>query len=77
MYNVRRIQQILTKDSFKGVGVDIRVDSAIIFGLSETAENFLQEGGRPMRGSIQETRGKQGLAFFFHKGSLGRNQSSI
>ena len=43
-----------------------------MFGLSENAENFIQEGGRPMRGSESETHGKQGLAFFFQKGSLGR-----
>ena len=55
-----------------GVGVDIKVDNAVIFGLPETPENFLQEGGRPMRGSTDETQGKQGYAFFFHKGSLGR-----
>ena len=54
-----------------GVGVDIRVDNAVMFGLSENAENFLQEGGRPMRGSNLETKGKQGYAFFFHKGILG------
>ena len=53
------------------MGVDIRTDNAIIFGLPETPENFLQEGGRPMRGSNEETKGKQGYAFFFHKGSLG------
>ena len=51
--------------------MDIKIDNAVIFGLSETAENLLQEGGRPMRGSYQETQGKQGFAFFFHKGSLG------
>ena len=51
--------------------MDIKVDNAVIFGLPETAENLLQEGGRPMRGSQQETQGKQGFAFFFHKGSLG------
>ena len=55
----------------KGVGVDIKVHNAVIFGLSETAENLLQEGGRPMRGSAAETNGKRGLAFFFHKGVLG------
>ena len=53
------------------MGVDIKTDNAIIFGLPETPENFLQEGGRPMRGSNEETKGKQGYAFFFHKGSLG------
>ena len=57
---------------FVGVGVDIRVDHAVIFGLSETAENLLQEGGRPMRGSCQETAGKHGYAFIFHKGVLGK-----
>ena len=42
-----------------------------MFGLSENAENFVQEGGRAMRGSDIETQGKQGLAFYFQKGSLG------
>ena len=52
--------------------VDIRVHNAVMFGLSENAENFVQEGGRPMRGSNDETRGKQGLAFYLHKGSQGK-----
>ena len=56
---------------FTGVGVDIKIDNAVIFGLPETAENLLQEGGRPMRGNSQETQGKHGYAFFYHKGSLG------
>ena len=43
-----------------------------MFGLSETAESFLQEAGRAMRGSVEETEGKQGYAFFFHKGVLGK-----
>ena len=60
---------------FTGVGVDIRVNHAVIFGLSETAENLLQEGGRPMRGARQETAGQQGFAFFFHKGALGKANS--
>ena len=55
-----------------GVGVDIRVDSSVIFGLSETVENFLQEGGRVMRGDATETQGRIGYSFFLHKGSLGR-----
>jgi hypothetical protein len=54
-----------------GVGVDIRVDNTIVFGLSETIEDFLQEGGRSMRGGDVETEGKTGLSFFFHKGALG------
>ena len=58
--------------SYEGVGVDIKINNAVIFGLSETAENLLQEGGRPMRGSSQETGGKRGYAFFFHKGNLGK-----
>ena len=41
------------------------MNNAVIFGLSETAENLLQEGGRPMRGSRDETAGKQGYAFVF------------
>ena len=53
------------------MGVDIRVDEAIVFGLPETIENLLQEGGRPMRGTDEETNGKHGFAFFFHKGHLG------
>ena len=48
------------------------MDNALIFGLPETAENLLQEGGRPMRGSQLETQGKHGYSFFFHKGSLGK-----
>ena len=55
-----------------GVGVDIRVDNAVMFGLAETAENLIQEGGRAMRGSNQETSGRHGFAFFFQKGHLGR-----
>ena len=55
-----------------GVGVDIRVDNAVMFGLADTAENLLQEGGRAMRGGHQETSGKHGNAFFFQKGHLGR-----
>ena len=55
-----------------GVGVDIRVHNAVMFGLAETAENLLQEGGRAMRGSSHETDGKHGYAFFFHKGHLGK-----
>ena len=58
-----------------GVGVDLRVDNAVMFGLAETAENLLQEGGRAMRGSTQETAGKRGYAFFFQKGHLGRKRS--
>ena len=57
---------------YTGVGVDLRVDHAVIFGLPETAENLLQEGGRPMRGSDLETQGKHGFSFFFHKGNLGK-----
>ena len=60
-----------TKKSLAGVGVDIKIDNAVIFGLPETVENLLQEGGRPMRGNNEETEGKHGYAFFFHKGHLG------
>ena len=60
-----------------GVGVDIKVHNAVIFGLSETAENLLQEGGRPMRGSTVETNGRRGLAFFFHKGVLGKQREGL
>ena len=58
--------------NYTGVGVDLRVDNAVIFGLPDTAENLLQEGGRPMRGSPLETQGKHGFSFFFHKGNLGK-----
>ena len=54
-----------------GVGVDIRVTNSINFGLAASMEDLLQEGGRVMRGSDLETGGKQGLAFFLHKGALG------
>ena len=54
--------------------MDIRVDNAIMFGLADTAENLLQEGGRAMRGSHQETEGKHGFAFFFQKGHLGKGR---
>ena len=47
------------------------MDNAVIFGLAETPENLHQEGGRPMRGSMEETQGKQGYAIFFHRGMLG------
>ena len=60
-----------------GVGVDLRVDNAVMFGLAETAENFLQEAGRAMRGSSQENAGKQGYAFFFQKGHLGGNDKNL
>ena len=44
-----------------------------MFGMSSNAENLVQEAGRPMRGSSDETRGKHGYAFVFHKGgALGR-----
>ena len=51
--------------------MDLRVDSAVMFGLADTAESLVQEGGRVMRGSSLETSGKQGYAFFFQKGHLG------
>ena len=51
--------------------MDIRVHNSVIFGLSETVENFIQEGGRVMRGSDVETQGRRGFAFFLHKGKLG------
>ena len=43
----------------------------ISIGLPETPENYFQEGGRPMRGSLTETQGQQGYSFFLHKGALG------
>ena len=69
------MKQWLTLSLFfcSGVGVDLRIDNAVIFGLPETAENLLQEGGRPMRGSERETQGQHGYSFFFHKGNLGKN----
>ena len=61
---------------FVGVGVDIRVNNSINFGLAATMEDLLQEGGRVMRGSLQETGGKQGFSFFLHKGALGMKMFS-
>ena len=55
-----------------GVGVDIRVHNSINFGLAASIEDLLQEGGRVMRGSPRETEGRQGFAFFLHKGALGK-----
>ena len=65
--------KLITPQYCAGVGVDIKINNVVIFGLPETPENFLQEAGRAMRGSSVETKGKQGFAFFFHKGSLGMN----
>ena len=56
-----------------GVGVDIKVDHAIVFGLAATPENLLQEGGRPKRGPVSGLSSSHGYAFFFHKGSLGNH----
>ena len=53
-----------------GVGVDIRVKNVVCFGLGSTPEDTVQEAGRCMRGSIEETGGKKGLAFFFQKGTV-------
>jgi hypothetical protein len=47
------------------------VHRAVILGLSATLEDFLQEGGRCMRGGPEETQGQRGIAFFIHKGALG------
>ena len=41
---------VIVIHNFQGVGVDVRVHHAVIFGLSENAESLLQEGGRPIRG---------------------------
>ena len=60
-------------NDFAGVGVDIRVHHSVNIGLSATAEDFFQEGGRPMRGSPSETKGKQGWSFFLQKGVLGKS----
>ena len=68
-----KIKSFIT-NNFLGVGVDIRVHHAIIFGLSENAEGLLQEGGRPMRGGPVETQNQRGFAFFFHKGVLGKGR---
>ena len=43
----------------------------IAYGAASNAENLLQEAGRPMRGSQEETEGKRGYTFVFHKGHLG------
>ena len=47
------------------------MENSVIFGLSETVEDFLQEGGRAMRGGQIETQGQEGFSFFLHKGALG------
>ena len=60
--------------TFLGVGVDIRIANTVVLGLSESLEDFLQEGGRSMRGGEQETQGQIGYSFFLHKGALGKNQ---
>ena len=57
-----------------GVGVDIRVGCSVVFGLSETIEGYLQEGGRSMRGANFETEGQTGFSFFLHKGALGMQE---
>ena len=54
--------------------MDIRVGCSVIFGLSDTFEGFLQEGGRSMRGGEVETQGKTGFSFFLHKGALGKER---
>ena len=53
------------------MGVDVRVHKVLIYGLPLNAENLLQEGGRPMRGSMEETKGARGYTFIFHKGRVG------
>ena len=53
--------------------MDIRIANTVVLGLSETIEDFLQEGGRSMRGGEQETQGLIGYSFFLHKGALGKN----
>ena len=65
-------QPIQLNHHFQGVGVDLRVDHAVIFGLADTLENLLQEGGRPKRGYHVNASINQGYAFFFHKGVLGK-----
>ena len=62
---------IVLKDGFTGVGVDIRVNNSVCFGLAASVEDLVQEGGRAMRGSSEETEGRQGYSFFLHKGALG------
>ena len=56
------------------MGVDIRVGCSVVFGLSETIEGYLQEGGRSMRGANFETEGQTGFSFFLHKGALGMQE---
>ena len=41
-----------------------------MFGLADTPESLLQEGGRPKRG-LTEANNFRGFAFFFHRGTLG------
>ena len=65
---------IYTHAYYTGVGVDIRVDHAVIFGLADTPENILQEGGRPKRGVGD---GSHGFAFFYHKGVTGKYQTTF
>ena len=48
------------------------MDSSVIFGLSASVEDFLQEGGRVMRGGVLETGGRIGYSFILHKGALGK-----
>ena len=65
------VKKLIINKIMAGVGVDVKVDNAVIFGLPESVENLLQEGGRPMRGGNEETKGRHGYAFFYHKGHLG------
>ena len=54
--------------------MDIRVDHAVIFGLADSPENLLQEGGRPKHG-VED--GSHGFAFFFHKGVIGKRRGLL
>ena len=56
--------------------MDIRTNNTVVLGLSNTMEDFLQEGGRSMRGGEQETQGQVGYSFFLHKGVLGKAENT-
>ena len=53
-----------------GVGIDICVQNVVSLGLGATPEDTVQEAGRCMRGSLEETQDQRGLAFFFQKGTI-------
>ena len=47
-----------------------------MFGLADTPESLLQEGGRPKRG-LTEANNFRGFAFFFHRGTLGMSPVTL